>query len=103
MRETDKSSTRAVGCGEIELLFLITQIHTPESCPIDEGGLKALHKDPAEVEGLELKAIYGDFPNHIVYYIVETEDRETIDAFLRPGWLRCTSETVPITQSYPEE
>ena len=92
-----------VGCGEIDLLFLITQIHAPEGCTLKEGGLKALYRDPAEVEGLELKAIYGDFPNHVVYYIVETEDREAISAFLRPGWLRCTSETVPISQAYPED
>ena len=51
------------------MLFHITQTHTPESCPKDEGGSKTLYNP--DVEGLELKAMYGAFAEHTIYYIVK--------------------------------
>ena len=47
------------------MLFHITQTHTPESCPKNAGGSKALYD--ASVEGLTLKAMYGAFAEHTIY------------------------------------
>jgi len=44
------------------MLFHITQTHTPELCPKDEGGSKCLYNP--NVEGLKLRAVYGAFSEH---------------------------------------
>jgi len=49
------------------MLFMITQAHTPESCPKDEGGSKTLYD--ANAECIEVKAIYGAYAEHIIYYL----------------------------------
>ena len=43
------------------MLFLITQTHTPEACPIDAGGHEVLHEKPENVPGLKIQAAYGAF------------------------------------------
>ncbi len=70
------------------MLFLVTQTHTPETCPKDEGGSKVLY-DP-NAEGITLRAMYGAFAEHIIYYLVEAESSEAIHRFLLPGFKRCT-------------
>jgi hypothetical protein len=77
------------------MLLHITQIHTPQTCTKNEGGLKALYKN---VKGVKLLAIYGAFCEHITYYIVEAENLESVYDFLEPGWLRCTSKITPVVQ-----
>ena len=71
------------------MLFHITQIHTAELCPKDEGGSKTLY-DP-KAEGIKLLAMYGAFPEHVIYYVVEADTVDAIEAFLMPGFKRCTS------------
>jgi len=39
------------------MLFLITQTHTPETCPIDAGGREALHENPENLPGLKLRPL----------------------------------------------
>jgi hypothetical protein len=78
------------------MLFHITQTHAPEMCPKDEGGSKILY-DP-KAEGVTLLAIYGAFPEHVIYYIVEAETIEAVESFLMPGFKRCTSKVTPVTQ-----
>ena len=78
------------------MLFHITQSHAAESCPKDEGGSKTLYNPQAE--GVKLLAMYGAFPEHVIYYIVEAETLEALEAFLFPGFKRCTSKITPVSQ-----
>ncbi|MCH7926987.1 MAG: hypothetical protein IID03_03245 [Candidatus Dadabacteria bacterium] len=50
------------------MLFLITQVHAPESCPKDEGGSKRFYN--ADAEGIKLRAMYGAFAELFIYYVV---------------------------------
>ncbi|MFQ5796317.1 MAG: DUF3303 family protein [Candidatus Bipolaricaulia bacterium] len=78
------------------MLFHITQTHTPETCPKDEGGSKVLY-DP-NVEGVKLRAMYGAFSEHVIYYIVEADSLEAVHKFLDPGWKRCTATVTPVRE-----
>lgn len=80
------------------MLFLITQTHTPETCPIDAGGRPALHEAPEKIEGLSVKAGYGDYTNHTIYYVVEADDYDAIERFLIPGFKRASAKIAPIAQ-----
>lgn len=75
--------------------FLIIQKHAPENCPKDIGGSKTLYNENAE--GVELKAAYGDYANHTIYYVVEADDLAAVNRFLDPGWTRCTAEIIPVS------
>ncbi len=76
------------------MIFHITQTHTPESCPKDAGGSKALYD--LNVEGVKLQAMYGAFSEHVIYYIVEADSLGAIHKFLDPGWTRCTCKITPV-------
>lgn len=78
------------------MIFHIAQTHTPESCPKDAGGSKALY-DP-NVEGVKLQAMYGAFSEHVIYYIVEADSLGAIHNFLDPGWMRCTCTVTPVSE-----
>ena len=78
------------------MLFHITQTHTPEMCPKDEGGSKTLYNP--EAKDVKLLAMYGAFPEHVIYYIVEAQTIEAVDDFLMPGFKRCTSKITPVIQ-----
>ncbi len=78
------------------MLFLITQTHTPELCPKDEGGSKILYNP--KVDGAKLLAMYGAFSQHVVYYIVEADNLQEIHKFLDPGWTRCTCTITPVSK-----
>ena len=79
------------------MLFHITQSHSPENCPKDAGGSTTLYD--SNVEGLEVKAIYGAFAEHEIYYIVEANDIEKIQKFLMPGFKRCASRVTPVAEA----
>lgn len=78
------------------MLFHITQSHAADLCPKDEGGSKTLYNPNAE--GVKLVAMYGAFPEHIIYYVVEAATVEAIEGFLFPGFKRCTSKITPVSQ-----
>ena len=78
------------------MIFHITQTHTPESCPKDAGGSKTLYN--SNVEGVKLRAMYGAFSEHVIYYIVEADSLEGIHKFLDPGWTRCTCTITPVSE-----
>lgn len=82
------------------MLFLITQTHTPETCPIDAGGREALHEKPEKVPGLKIVAAYGAYTEHTLYYIVEADDYEAIEKFLTPGFKRCKAVITPVSQFF---
>jgi hypothetical protein len=78
------------------MLFHITQTHTPEMCPKDDGGSKILYNPKAE--GLTLRAMYGAFSEHVIYYVVESDNLAAIQQFLMPGFKRCTCEISPVSE-----
>ena len=78
------------------MLFHITQTHTPESCPKDEGGSKTLY-DP-NVEGLKLRAMYGAFAEHTIYYVVEADSLSAVNDFLFPGFKRCDAKITVVSE-----
>ena len=78
------------------MLFHITQTHTPETCPKDDGGLKIIYNP--KVEGLTLQAMYGAFSEHVIYYIVEADNVAAIQQFLVPGFKRCTCKISPVSE-----
>ena len=79
------------------MLFHITQTHTPETCPKNAGGSKTLYNP--NVEGVKLKAMYGAFSEHAIYYIVEADGLDAIHQFLDPGFTRCTCTVTPVTEA----
>jgi hypothetical protein len=84
------------------MLFLITQTHTPETCPIDAGGREALHEKPEEVPGLKIVTGYGAYTEHTLYYVVEADDYNAIEKFLTPGFGRCKAIITPVSQFFGE-
>ncbi len=78
------------------MLFLVTQEHTPESCPKDTGGSKTLYDSKAE--GVTLKAAYGAFSDHVIFYVVEADSLGAIHKFLDPGWTRCSATITPVSE-----
>lgn len=77
------------------MLFHVTQTHAPESCPIGQGGSNVLTN--ADAEGVTLRAMYGAFSEHVIYYIVETDSVASLHNFLVPGFERCTSAITPVS------
>ena len=79
------------------MLFHITQTHSPESCPKDDGGSKILYN--SEAEGVKVVAMYGAFSEHAIYYIVEADTIDAINSFLMPGFKRCECEITPVSET----
>jgi hypothetical protein len=78
------------------VLFHITQVHTPETCPRDEGGSNTLFD--ANVPGVKLIGRYGANAQHVLFYIVEADDAMAIQRFLWPGFKRCTATVTPVIE-----
>lgn len=80
------------------MMFLITQTHSPETCPIDAGGREALHEDPKKVKGLHVVTGFGAYPDHVLYYLVEADDYDAVEKFLTPGFRRCSATITPVSK-----
>ena len=78
------------------MLFHITQVHSPESCPKNEGGSDSLF-DPT-VEGIKVIGRYGANAQHTLFFIVEADDVNAIHKFLFPGFTSCTSTVTPVSE-----
>ena len=78
------------------MLFHITQRHTPETCPVHEGGSNSLF-DP-NVEGLKLIGRYGANSEHTLFFIVEADDWNALQRFLLPGFRRATADITPVSE-----
>ena len=78
------------------MLFHITQVHTPESCPKDSGGSNSLF-DPT-VPGIKLIGRYGANGQHTLFFIVETDDWQALQRFLEPGFRRTTATITPVSE-----
>jgi hypothetical protein len=78
------------------MLFHITQVHTPEQCPLDEGGSDSLFNP--KVPGIKLIGRYGANAQHTLFLIVEADDVNALHKFLLPGFKRCTSTITPVSE-----
>jgi Domain of unknown function (DUF3303) len=78
------------------MLFHITQVHSPELCPRDEGGSNSLFD--ASVEGVTLIGRYGANGQHTMFLVVEADDVDAVHRFLWPGFRRCTSTVTPVSE-----
>ena len=78
------------------MLFHITQVHTPETCPRDDGGSNTLYD--ATVPGVKLIGRYGANSEHTLFFIVEADDAMAIQRFLWPGFKRCTATVTPVIE-----
>ena len=78
------------------MLFHITQVHSPDSCPRDVGGSNSLYD--ATVAGLTLIGRYGANAQHTLFYVVEADDVNALQRFLWPGFMRCTSTITPVSE-----
>lgn len=90
------SSPITVPVQGVFVLFHITQVHTPETCPRDEGGSNSLFN--ANVPGLKLIGRYGANAQHTLFYIVEADDVNAVHKFLWPGFRRCTATVTPVSE-----
>ena len=79
------------------MLFHITQVHTPEACPLDEGGSNSLFNPNAE--GIKLIGRYGANAQHTLFFIVEADNINAIHQFLLPGFKSCTSTITPVSET----
>jgi hypothetical protein len=78
------------------VLFHVTQVHAPESCPKNEGGSNSLFD--ADVPGVNVLGRYGANGQHTLFFIIEAEDVNAIHRFLWPGFSRCTSTVTPVSE-----
>ena len=77
------------------MLFHIKQSHAPADCPYGKGGSTTLFDEHAD--GVKMLGYWLAFPQHTVYFVVETDDAANLQAFLRPGVHVCTAEITPVT------
>jgi hypothetical protein len=82
--------------GDGPVLFHITQVHTPELCPRDEGGSNSLYDE--NVAGVQLIGRYGANAQHTLFLVVEADDVNAIHKFLWPGFTRCASTITPVSE-----
>jgi hypothetical protein len=78
------------------VLFHITQVHTPESCPRDEEGSNSLFDQT--VREVRLVGRYGANAQHTLFLVVEAEDVNALHKFLWPGFKRCSSTITPVSE-----
>ena len=79
------------------MLFMITQVHTPETCPIDAGGADALIDKSAQ--GVTVKGRWGAWSHHTIWYVVEADSLDAIQRFVEPGMKQCTCTIAPVGES----
>jgi hypothetical protein len=78
------------------MLYHITQVHTPENCPVGAGGSNSLF-DPS-VEGVTLVGRYGANSEHTLFLVVETDDWQALQKFLMPGFKKTTARITPVSE-----
>ncbi len=81
------------------MLFMITQVHTPETCPIDDGGPDVMFNPDAE--GIILKGRWGAWSHHKAWYLVEADDLNAVQRFIGPGMKRATCTVEPVGTEAP--
>ncbi len=77
------------------MLFMITQVHRPQTCPKDEGGADVLIDKDAP--GVTVKDRWVAVSQHTIWYLVEVDSLDAIQSFVDPGMKRCTCTITPVT------
>ncbi len=76
------------------MLFMITQTHTPESCPKGVGTADSLVD--MDAEGVTVQGRWGAWSRHTVWYLVEADSLEPLQRFVDPGMTRTTCTIDPV-------
>lgn len=77
------------------MLFHIRQTHQPQDCPYGKGGSPGLVDRGAP--GVNVVGYWLAFPQHTVYYVVETDNISSLQTFLKPGVGVTTAEVTPVS------
>lgn len=80
------------------MLYLITQNHSPETCPMGAGEGQALPEQPKKVPGLKVLAAYADYTQHVIYWVVKASDYKALKKLLEPGFKLCSGTIRPVSQ-----
>jgi len=79
------------------MLFHITHVHTPESCPYHnpEKARATFGKmlSSAEQLGVKLVGVWVDAPAHTMYIVVEADSAQKIEELLEPAFEIGRAET----------
>ena len=78
------------------MLFHVTQTHTPQTCPLGEGGSNSLFN--ADEPGARLVGRYGANAQHTMFYIVDADDWQALQRFLLPGFKLATCTVTPVSE-----
>jgi hypothetical protein len=85
------------------MLFHITHVHTPETCPYHnpEKARETFGKimSNAEQLGVKLVGAWVDAPAHTVYLVVETDSVQKIEELLAPGFEMGHAETRAVSDA----
>ena len=85
------------------MLFHITHVHTPETCPYHdkEKARDTFGKMMANIEelGVRLVGAWVDAPAHTVYFVVEAESVQQIEELLAPGLKIGRADIRPISDA----
>ena len=84
-------------CGRQEAKHVVSHRADPRpgELPLRQRCSRSLHD--ASVEGVEVKAVYGAFTEHVVFIVVETDDIDPLHRFLVPGMKVCTTRIRPVS------
>jgi len=85
------------------MLFVATHLHTPELCPSDNPenvkktvGVMA-SKSHAEKSGVNVIGSYIAPEEHVLYFVIESNDYSKIVAFFRPIMKMGTLKLTPVS------
>ena len=85
------------------MLFHITHVHTPETCPYHnpEKARETFGKvmSNAEQLGVKLVGIWLDAPAHTFYLVIETDSVQKIEELLAPGFEIGHAETRAVSDA----
>ncbi len=85
------------------MLFVVTHEHPPELCPSDNPELAkktvsmVASKAHAEKSGVKVLGSYIAPPEHVLFFIIESNDYEKIVDFFRPIMKMGTLRIIPVS------
>jgi len=80
------------------VLFHVTVSHTPELCPADNPAPVALiaSEDHVKASGVTVVGSYIATPEHLMYFVLESDDYNSVVRFLRPLMRIGTPRVTPV-------
>ena len=85
------------------MLFHITHVHTPETCPYHDKdkARDTFGKMMSSIEqlGVKLVGAWVDAPAHTVYFVIESDSVQKIEELLAPGLKIGHAETRPVSDA----